>query len=54
MTRYDDLMNDTVPKRKTMMMRVVDSQDYHLCWIEVEIEDEEPSRTEGSIQETLQ
>jgi hypothetical protein len=35
MTRYDNLMDLNAVERTTKMMRVVDRQGYHLCWIDV-------------------
>ena len=43
--RYDTLMDGTTPKRSTRMVRVVDAQGYHLRWIEVPVEEDEPKRT---------
>ena len=45
MMRYDDVLEGIIPKRTTKMVRVVDRQGYHLRWIEVPIDKDEPKRT---------
>jgi len=39
------MMDGTTPKRTTRMMRVVDRRGYHMRWIEVPVEEDEPKRT---------